>query len=105
VAFRYKLSLEIIRVFGTSATPSLVHHQNPHIAPAISPASRNNRTLDHAKKRGGSLYVYKETHIKTNKNPLAAGGGLGVTFCFLWWCFWRIISEDVWADVFLISHV
>jgi hypothetical protein len=69
VAFRYKLSLEIIRVFGTSATPSLVHHQNPHIAPAISPASRNNRTLDHAKKRGGSLYVYQKAKFAIFAEP------------------------------------
>jgi hypothetical protein len=47
----------------------------------------------------------KETHIKTNKNPLAAGGAWESPFVFSGGVFLRIISDDVWADVFLISHI
>jgi hypothetical protein len=45
-AIRDKLAFETIHVLGTATATNLVHYENPHIASATSPASRNNRTSD-----------------------------------------------------------
>ena len=52
MAFRQEPPFELIRVLGTTSTPSLAHLQRPHIAPATSPASRNNRTSNHTNTEG-----------------------------------------------------
>ena len=51
-AFCYKLAFEVIRAFGTATALPYANHQNPHIAPAKSPASRNNRSSDHGRIEG-----------------------------------------------------
>ena len=52
-----------ICVFGTTTSTNLIHQQNPHITPAKTAASRNNRSSDQVKTEGGSLYVYIVTAI------------------------------------------
>ncbi|MDA9159871.1 hypothetical protein N9O21_04985 [Rhodobacteraceae bacterium] len=45
-SIRDKLAFETIHVLGTATATNLVYYENPHIASATSPASRNNRTAD-----------------------------------------------------------
>jgi hypothetical protein len=45
-AIRDKLAFVTIHVLGTATATNLVYFENPHIASATSPASRNNRTAD-----------------------------------------------------------
>ena len=45
-AIRDKLAFVTIHVLGTATATNLVYYENPHIASATSPASRNNRTAD-----------------------------------------------------------
>ncbi|MFB0940548.1 MAG: hypothetical protein QMB34_06335, partial [Paracoccaceae bacterium] len=52
MALRHQPPFALIRVFGTTPTPSLADLQKPHIAPATSPASCNNRTSDQGKTGG-----------------------------------------------------
>jgi hypothetical protein len=52
MALRHEPPFELIGIFGTTPTPSLAHLQKPHIAPATSPASRNNRTSNQGKTGG-----------------------------------------------------
>ena len=74
MALRHQPPFALIRVFGTTPTPSLADLQKPHIAPATSPASRNNRTSDQGKTGGGPctftgkvhFVILNETIIKIN---------------------------------------